>query len=192
MFYMNDSHKKQLLNLARLSIEHGLEHGRAPEINLDAYPQDMQKNAASFVTLQIHKELRGCIGTLEAYQPMVKDVNEHAFAAAFSDSRFPALTLDEFKKLHIEISILSAMTPIDFIDESDLFTKLKPFEDGLTIEDGMHKATFLPQVWDSLNQPQAFLTHLKQKGGFADGPLASSVKAYKYQVLSFEETKVNR
>ncbi len=162
------------------------------EINLDEYPHALQKNAASFVTLQIQKELRGCIGTLEAYQSMVKDVSEHAFAVAFSDPRFPALTLEEFHQLHIEISILSAMTPIEFHDENDLLAKLKPFEDGLSIEDGPHKATFLPQVWDSLNQPHAFLAHLKQKGGFAEGPLASAVKAYTYQVLSFEEAKMIR
>ena len=158
---MTEDQKKSLLSVARASIHHGFNDSQALQIDQQGHEIALQENAATFVTLHKQGKLRGCIGTLEAYQPLITDVSEHAYAAAFQDPRFPPVTIDEFDSLHIEISVLSPMLPMTFDNESDLLKQLQPHVDGLTIEDGYHKATFLPQVWENLTNSQEFLTQLK-------------------------------
>ena len=72
----------------------------------------MRPLRATFVTLKSDNRLRGCIGTREARLPLVTDVAEHAYAAAFEDPRFPQLQKDELLSIHIEISVLSALEPL--------------------------------------------------------------------------------
>jgi len=186
-FQMTEDQKKSLLSVARASIHHGFNDSQALQIDQQGHEIALQENAATFVTLHKQGKLRGCIGTLEAYQPLITDVSEHAYAAAFQDPRFPPVTIDEFDSLHIEISVLSPMLPMTFDNESDLLKQLQPHVDGLTIEDGYHKATFLPQVWENLTNPQEFLTQLKLKAELAADHWSIDFKTYRYTVLSFEE-----
>jgi len=132
------------------------------------YDESLQAIRASFVTLNIEGRLRGCIGALEARMPLVADVAEHAFAAAFRDPRFPPVSESELSSIHIHISILTPSSPIDFEDEADLLRQLRPGEDGLIIAKGNRRATFLPSVWESLPDKAQFLQHLKQKAGIDD------------------------
>lgn len=191
MFYMNELQKAQLLALARASIEYGLEQDEMMPLDLDQYPEPFKESGASFVTLQKEGELRGCVGTLEAYQALVLDINEHAYGAAFCDPRFPNLVTDELALLHIEISLLSPPTAIEFSSKIDLLDQLVPLRDGLTIEDQGHKATFLPQVWENLTEPADFLMHLLLKAGLGHKPISPTLKAFRYSVTSFEEDNPN-
>ncbi len=191
MSYMNDAQQKQLLTLAREAIQYSLEQGQVLRVDKKQYPPELQQQGASFVTLQKSGELRGCIGTLQAYQSVVEDVVEHAHGAAFSDPRFPRVSLEELAEIHIEISLLTPQTPIPFESQAHLLEQLHPFKDGLSIEgltSGVPtKATFLPQVWESLPNPKEFINQLKRKAGLSIEHSDNIVKAYRYQVLSFEE-----
>ncbi len=106
-----------MLELARRSIQHGLTHGQALPVDPLDYPPSFQEQGAAFVTLEKRGELRGCIGTAEAYRPLVEDIVEHAYNAAFQDHRFKALNQNEFDLLHIEISILTKPEPMTFSAE---------------------------------------------------------------------------
>ena len=154
-----------LLNIARASIEHGWRHGRALPVNLADYPESLRKQQATFITLETGGQLRGCIGALYPGQPLVQDVADHAYAAAFDDPRFPELRPDEWPMLEIHISVLSSPEPLHFGSEQDLLAQLRPGVDGLILYFHGQRATFLPAVWESLPDPQAFLAHLKQKAG---------------------------
>lgn len=171
--------------VARDSIEHGLLHGKKLTINTDEYPQPLQQKLASFVTLHIDSVLRGCIGALEAYQPLINDVSEHAFAAAFSDPRFPALTNNEFDLIDIEISVLGKPELVMFEDEEDLLNKIRPGIDGLILESGYHRGTFLPSVWEQLPEKNDFLQHLKMKAGLAIDWWDNNAKVSRYETFSF-------
>lgn len=173
--------RRVLLDLAAESIRHGLEHGRAVDVRKRDYPETLTEIRATFVTLNMDGQLRGCIGTLVASAPLAEDVATHAYAAAFQDPRFPPVTAAEVDKLHIHISILTPETPISFTNETDLLQKLVPGEDGLTIAQGFRKATFLPSVWDSLPDPATFLQHLKLKAGISGSP----EQAWRYHTESF-------
>ncbi len=175
-----------ILSVADQSIRSGLAHHHSLKINLNDYPSSLIKLGASFVTLEIAKKLRGCIGTLEAYQPLIKDIAENAFLAAFRDPRFMPVTQDEYSKLTKHISILSAPESIHFFSEEDLLTKLQPGIDGLIISDHGNRGTFLPAVWDELPDPKLFLQHLKLKAGFPIDYWSDSLQIYRYSVEVIE------
>jgi len=141
----------------------GIAHPRLPP------PDDLLRApAACFVTLTLEGQLRGCIGTLSADAPLCEAVVRYAERAAFDDPRFPPLSAREWPRLEVEVSVLSASTPLHAASEAELLAQLRPGEHGLTIERGTRRATFLPQVWANLPQPADFLRQLKRKAGLAD------------------------
>jgi len=108
--------------------------------------------------------------------------------AAFCDPRFPPLARQELERVHIEISVLTTPQPFPYTDAEDLVTRLRPHVDGLIIERGWHRATFLPQVWEKLPDPHEFLAHLCLKAGLpADDYRQPGLKVLAYQVEMFEE-----
>jgi len=179
--------QQTLLSLARESIRVRLLFDRDLTIDETVFSPALRQLAASFVTLKIRGKLRGCIGALEARQPLVMDVVLHAAAAAMDDPRFPPLTLDEEAEIAIDISVLSAPTPLTFSSEQQLLEQLTVGEDGLIIEAGPHRATFLPSVWSSLPDKQQFLSQLKLKAGIPQDISPEKLKAWRYQAISFDE-----
>jgi len=157
--------KHLLLHEAREAIELTANHHFLPPIRIQEYPKTLQAIGASFVTLTINGELRGCIGSLEARVPLIEDVRAHAIHAAFEDYRFPPVPLEEVKKVSIEISRLTSPEPLVYEHPADLPALLHPQVDGVILKDGSRKATFLPQVWEQLPDPQMFLEHLCEKMG---------------------------
>ena len=143
---------------------------------------------AAFVTLTQQGALRGCIGSLTAYRSLREDVAANAVNAAVRDPRFPALTADELPDTHIEVSVLSAPEPYPFTDRADALSRLRPGVDGLTLEYGSHRGTFLPQVWDSLSKPDDFLANLVRKAGLPAGWWDDGARLSRYTVKAFEET----
>jgi uncharacterized protein, PH0010 family len=186
---LSETDRQVLLKIARQAISAAAAGLTVPTLDLAAFSPDLQANGASFVTLTIADQLRGCIGTLEAYQPLVLDVQEHAVAAATQDYRFSPITAGEVPLLLIEISRLTPTRPLAYNDWRDLIEKLRPGVDGVLIKDGFQRATFLPQVWEKVADPQEFLTHLCYKMG-APGDLwrRKKLEVSIYQVEEFKET----
>lgn len=174
--------KQILLAVAAAAIKFGLEKHRSLPINLEDYPEKLRIDGASFVTLEINKQLRGCIGTLEAYQPLIQDIAQNAFAAAFHDPRFPPLTAKEYRNVTKHISVLSAPKEVSFTSEEDLLRQLQPGVDGLVLEDNGYRGTFLPAVWEQLPQPALFLRHLKLKAGLPEDYWSDTIKIARYTV----------
>jgi AmmeMemoRadiSam system protein A len=184
---ISEQEKDQLLALARDSIAHGLEHGRAIKPVSSQFDENLQQVAACFVTLTMAHNLRGCIGHLSAIQPLFEDVAENAFSAAFNDPRFPQLRQDELNRVEIEISILTPSTPMEFTDEADLLNQIEPGIDGLILEDGYYRGTFLPTVWESLPDKRDFWKHLKMKAGLPVSHWSDTLKVSRYHTISFAE-----
>ncbi len=157
-----------LLQIARDAITAGLEGARATPLCPEDHPERLRVVRSSFVTLRIDKRLRGCVGGLEAKHPLVLDVHQHAYAAAFSDPRFPPLSLQEYPQLDIHISVLSPYAALSFEEETELLAQLRPGVDGLVIALGDRRATFLPAVWETLPEPETFVAHLKKKAGIPE------------------------
>ena len=178
---LNKEHQQRLLDLAKSSIRHGLQTGRSLKINLADFPAVLTERCATFVTLQKHHQLRGCIGMLEAVRPLAEDIAENAFLAAFKDPRFPPLADDEFGELEIHLSILTPAEPVSFTSEQNLITQLQPGIDGLILEEGRRRGTFLPSVWEQLPEPEKFLRHLKQKAGLAADYWSENIRIYRYR-----------
>jgi len=180
--------RETLLKLARETISHAVHERELPGVDLDVMPESLTRDGASFVTLTIEGELRGCIGSLEAQRPLALDVCENALGAAFRDPRFPPLLPEELDDLHIEISVLSAPQPLSYDSLDDLIARLRPGVDGVVIERGWNRATFLPQVWEKLPDPHQFLERLCYKAGLSPNAFRqSNLDVYTYQVEEFEE-----
>ncbi|MCK5003223.1 MAG: AmmeMemoRadiSam system protein A [Gammaproteobacteria bacterium] len=181
----NEKQRQQLHDIAYDSIKSGLSNGKAMAVDSSKLDTALQTNRATFVTLNKHGQLRGCIGMLEPIRPLAEDVAHNAFAAAFSDPRFPPLKENELEQLDIHISILGTPEKMSFDSEEDLIRQLKPGIDGLIMEEGRRRGTFLPSVWESLAESRDFLHHLKLKSGLPENYWSDDIKIQRYSVEEF-------
>ncbi len=147
----------------------------------------LQEPGAVFVTLQKQGALRGCVGSLFAVRPLIEDVRRNAVAAALRDSRFSPVEAGELAELEVEVTELSAPVPMSFTSEADALAQLRPGEDGVVLRWGGRRATFLPQVWDSLPEPETFLAHLKRKAGLAEDFWDDAVELERYRARKWSE-----
>lgn len=152
-----------------------------------AKPDCLDMPGAAFVTLTQKGKLRGCIGSLEAHRLLGEDIEVNARAAAFNDPRFPPLSETELPDTRIEVSILSEPTPIQFTDREDALRQFRPGIDGIVLEYGPHRATFLPQVWEQLPEPEQFLAHLMIKAGLPAYFWSDGIRLYRYNVEKYKE-----
>jgi AmmeMemoRadiSam system protein A len=173
-----------LIAIARATISSAL--GEPVSKASENFPW-LQQQGACFVTLTKNQQLRGCIGTLEAYRPLLVDVKSNAYAAAFRDPRFSPLTAEELPHTSIEISLLSAMQAMEFSNEKDALAQLKPNIDGVVFEYGHYRSTFLPQVWEQLPDAEMFMARLKHKAGLQPEFWDKEVKLYRYTVDKWKE-----
>ena len=155
---------------------------------LQEYPE-LKQNAATFVTLSTNPDdqLRGCIGSLEAYRPLYKDIISNAQAAAMRDPRFNPLTLEELNNIKIEVSILTEPKVLTYTDEKDLKEKLIPLRDGVVLKHNGRHATYLPQVWEDLPTFKPFIESLCQKAGLPSNCLSEHPEISIYQVKKYKE-----
>jgi len=190
---------RSLVTIARRAI--GAELGQAGSIGSDYSGSDhrgpgraerghpsLEAPGATFVTLFKNGLLRGCIGTLEARRPLGVDVRANAIAAAFDDPRFPRLGADEFMDTSVEVSLLSAPEVLAADGEQALLAQLRPGIDGVVLELAGRRATFLPQVWDSLRDPTEFLAELKRKAGLPIDFWSAAVHISRYGVTKWRES----
>lgn len=147
----------------------------------------LDEKAASFVTLTIGGELRGCIGSLVAHRTLRDDVVANAAAAAFGDPRFEPLTVSEYPAIRVEVSVLSTPEPMSFTSRADALAQLRPGVDGLILTSGRHRATFLPQVWAQLPSREEFVRALARKAGLAPDYWDNRMELDRYQVRSWAE-----
>lgn len=181
---LSSDQRKALMDVADASIEHGLSSGHPFPVNAEEYALPLRELAATFVTLRIAGELRGCMGSLEASEPLVQNTARNAFAAAFRDPRFPPLATNEFPRVAVALSILSRPEPIGFESEADLLAQVRPGVDGLILIEGGRRGTLLPAVWEHLNDPREFLAHLKRKAGLAADHWSQTLRVLRYTAES--------
>lgn len=185
---LTQEEKQILLRLAREALAYGVKEGKLPKFDLKSVPEKLRTPGASFVTLTVDGNLRGCIGTLTAYQPLAEDVREHAVAAALEDPRFPRVQPDELNGIRIEVSCLTAPLDLEYSSAEDLLARLRPHVDGVVLRDEYRRATFLPQVWEKIPDPADFLDQLCYKMGAEPGLWRRKrLHVQVYQVEEFHE-----
>ena len=191
--HLTDDQGRLLVRLARKTIAARLEiSGNAGNVLSDTEFADpaFQEQRGTFVTLKIKNQLRGCMGCLTPSETIREGIQRNAINAAFHDPRFPALTEQELEQVVIEVSILTSPRELEYSDGNELLKKLRPDIDGVIINKGMARATFLPQVWEQLPGIEDFLAHLCRKAGLSPdewkkGEMGVSI----YQVQYFHEQR---
>jgi AmmeMemoRadiSam system protein A len=183
----SDPRRRALLALARSAVEAAASGG--DQVSVDTPPELsswLGALGATFVTLRLTGELRGCIGSVRARRALRDDVQFNARAAAVSDPRFPPVTALDLPRITVEVSVLSALEPLPWpLAETEAGTLLRPGVDGVVLESGAGTATFLPQVWEQLPEPAGFLAALKQKAGLPPGPWPAATRLSRYTVEKF-------
>jgi uncharacterized protein len=147
----------------------------------------LHEKGATFVTLNRRQQLRGCMGSLQAYRALLADIKANAAAAAFRDPRFPPLEIRELDEIEIEVSLLSALEPVVFENEPHALQQLRPGIDGVVLQFGTQRSTFLPQVWGHFSDAAAFLRQLKQKAGLPAGFWHDDIRLQRYSVEKFKQ-----
>ena len=173
-----------LLAVARASIAHGLRFGAPLPVAPGDFAPALREPRASFVTIRLSGALRGCVGSLEAVRPLVVDVAHNAFGAAFSDPRFPRLGAGEAAELGVELSILGPLERLAVGSEAELLRALRPGRDGLLLQEGAQRATFLPAVWESMPEPREFVRELRRKAGLTPHHWSGGLEVFRYTVES--------
>ena len=149
-----------------------------------------REKRGTFVTLKLKGQLRGCMGCLTPSETILEGIQRNAINSAFNDPRFPTLTSIELDQTEIDISILTSPRELEYTDPNDLLEKLRPNIDGVLINKGMARATFLPQVWEQLPGTEDFLAHLCRKAGLSpDEWKKDKLGVSIYQVQYFNENK---
>ena len=152
-----------------------------------AHQAALERDGATFVTLMLQGELRGCVGSIESRRPLSADVSANAVAAAFGDPRFPPLAGHELPATSVEVSLLSPAQAFVVADEADLARQLCPGIDGIVLQYEHRRATFLPQVWETLPEPRDFVAALKVKAGMRKDFWAPGVNVARYTVIKWKE-----
>lgn len=176
-----------LTGVARASIAEGHRTGAPLEVDPERFDPALQVRGASFVTLRIGDALRGCTGSLEPVRPLVADVAHQAFCAAFLDPRFEPLREEEHARLRVHVSVLGPRERLCVSSEEELLATLRPGVDGLVLEEGSLRATFLPAVWAQLPSPREFLQQLRRKAGLPDGYWSRTLSVSRYTVQDVED-----
>lgn len=177
------SHQSDLLRIAAQSVVNGFERGRSLRVLKNRYPQDFQQNAATAVNLYYDGALRGSASSTEAAKPLLEDIADNAYNAAFSDFRFVPLEQSQLKDAEITISILTRPQRIKFSDEDDLLSKINAGTDGLILRERSNKALFLPQVWETFRTPKEFFSHLKRNAGLSADYWSPTVKVWRFKAI---------
>ena len=181
--------QQTLLRLARDAMERGVKGEKLSPLDEASLPSHLREPGSSFITLTVRGDLRGCIGGLEPRQSLAEDVREHAVAAALKDPRFPAVRKEELSRIRIEVSRLTRPIPLEYKDANDLLSKLHPYIDGVVLHDGYRRGTFLPQVWEKISDPAAFMNNLCYKMGVSENLWRiKHLDVFTYQVEEFHES----
>ena len=183
---MSDERGDILLTIARESLAAALGLGT------EAFRDEpwLHEPGATFVTLRRLGGLRGCVGSIQPYRPLLDDVRNNARAAAFSDTRFPPVRRDEYSELSVEVSLLSPCEPLEVESQEEALARLRPEVDGVVFEFQGRRSTFLPQVWEQLPDPWDFLAQLKRKAGLPPAFWHSDVRLWRYTVMKWAESPV--
>lgn len=139
---------------------------------------------ATFVTLETHGRLRGCVGTIEPARPLYLDVIRNAHRA-MRDPRLPPVTAEERPDLEVKVSVLTPEGGLPADTREHLVAALRPGVDGVLLTDGERRATFLPAVWKKLDSPDRFVTALLAKGGWPAGSWPERLVASRYTAREF-------
>ncbi len=175
-------YSKYVIEMARQSIIASINQ---EEFIPRGIPTVLTQYGASFVTLKLKGELRGCIGSVYPTKPLILDIIDNAKNAAFQDPRFEPLTIEELENLEVSVSILSSIERISFKDERDLLSKIYPY--GVIIAERNKRAVYLPVVWEQLPDREIFLNSLKEKAGLPPNYFSGTLEAYKFSAIYITE-----
>ena len=160
-------------------------------MDLHAWPPWAATPRATFVTVYVEGQLNGCIGSLEPRRPLVADISHNAYHAAFEDPRFARVSAVDVDNVSVHLAILGPLQEMEIAEEGELLQKMRVGTDGIVLDDGARRATFLPAVWEKIPDPAMFIAQLKRKGRFGADEWPASMHVYRFEVEEFDRGDLN-
>jgi AmmeMemoRadiSam system protein A len=183
--------RQTMMITVREAIRHGIHIGTPIRLDLSEYGAALMENWACFVTLKIDDTLRGCMGSFNTRQSLIENIAHNAHSAAFKDPRFIPIEDEDYAHLNVEIAIINNCEVIKCDSQENLMEQLKPYTDGLILDDGSNSATFLPSVWAQLCTAEEFVTELKTKLGLSAEQWDSSISAQRFSVMTIRSSNAS-
>ena len=180
--FIEQYYKKYIFNIVRDSILYAINQ---EEYVPEHIPPVLLQYGASFVTIKIDGQLRGCVGSIYPTKPLILDLIDNAKNAGFADSRFVPLTIEELENIDISVSLMSSIERINYKDEKDLLSKIYPY--GILISEKEKRAAYLPFIWEQLPDREIFLNSLKEKAGLPPTYFSRTFEVYKFTTIDMEE-----
>lgn len=157
MSSLSEADRRAALQLARTAVVEAVSHRKLP----DAFLREgvFAERHGVFVTLHVAKRLQGCIGVIEANEPLGEAIVRCAASAALEDPRFAPMKMEQLSELSVEISLLSPLQPIG--PES-----IEIGHHGLLVHLHAQRGLLLPQVAiEHRLTRQQFLEEICRKAG---------------------------
>ena len=183
---LDNTGRNELIEIARDSIASGFRRQSPSPPPEREWTPELLEPRATFTTLRLAGELRGCCGTVEPQRPLAHDVWHNAWVSANADPRFWPVSPLELDSLEISISVLMPLEPIAVKSEDELVESLEPGVDGVLLRCGMARAIFLPAVWKWMPDSQEFIAQLKSKAGWAPGFWSPEMTAFRFRTETFD------
>ena len=178
--------RQQILAAARMALEHGSRHGKPVKVRYGSnLPAGLLAMRASFVTVELDRRLRGCIGSVVPHRQLLPDIITNTYKAGFGDPRFAPMSREEVSHAHVSVSILSHARQLTFQNEDELIAQVRPDQDGLILRDGKRQGLFLPSVWRSIPKAEDFVRRLKNKAGLPLDHWSSDLTVSRFSTESF-------
>ena len=183
---LTDAERAWLVGRARAAIAAELTGSGVDPLSDVGVDERLSAPGASFVTIEVDGALAGCIGSLEPVRPLWQDVARNARAAAFGDPRFDPLTPADLDDTVVKVSVLSPLERLPSARD-EMMAVIRPGVDGVLVEAGEHRATFLPAVWAKVSEPGRFLEALLDKAGLAPDAWPDGLQAWRYTTDEFTD-----
>lgn len=184
--------RERLLDVADRALAVAVECGELWDVDPAGYSAALRERGASFVTLRIGPELRGCIGSMRAGVPLVCDVAQNAYSAAFRDPRFPPLNPREHPHLSVSVSVLTEPETVPVSTEIELLELMSGRSEGWVLRCGGNRGLLLPSVWQAISEPAEFLAQLKLKAALPRDYWSEEVVVERFTASSFSRTAERR
>lgn len=179
--------QRTLLEMAREHIQMYLATQRNIRIEESRFSKPLQQITGNYVRLILDNKTRGAVGNLPGRQPLVADINQNAYDAAFEDPRFPPVTREEIRQIIIEITVLTHPQIIVVDNEQQLLDSIHPGEEGLLLSEGVHQSHLMPSDWRRFPDPATFVGELKRKAGLPQDYWSDTLHISRFDTISFRE-----
>ncbi len=186
----SDDHRNILNKIAARAIAERLGMDFEGDVIPKDLPSELHTHLACFVSLSLQDNPRGCIGNLNAQNPIAVDVEKNAVRAAFADRRYNLMTQGEFENLECEISILNQPLPRVYKTRKQFISDISDKSLGVILSSTSSRSTLLPTAWRVFSDAEEFAAELFRQASLPENYWGDDLTIHVYRTENFEKVRL--